>query len=72
MSFGKTFSLHKAEVDKAVQYALIMEYYPALSAVQIKEIIMKTVIKRTMLKDKCISGGVVNAYNSLKLAADYK
>ena len=52
--------------------ALIMEYHPALTAVQIKEIVMKTVIKRTLLKDRCVSGGVVNAYDALKLAADYK
>ena len=52
--------------------ALIREYYPKLTAVQVKEIIMKSVIKRDMLKDKCVSGGVVNAYNALKLAAEYK
>jgi len=52
--------------------ALIMEYYPALTAIQVKEIIMRTVTKRTSLKDKCISGGVVNAYAALKLAADYQ
>ena len=51
---------------------LIKEYYPSLSAVQIKEIILKTVIKRDVLSDKCISGGVVNAYNALQLAATYK
>ena len=37
-----------------------------------EEIIMKTVIKRTLLKDRCVSGGVVNAYDALKLGADYK
>jgi|SRR5882724_3036603 len=52
--------------------ALIMEYYPALTAVQVKEIIMKTVAKRTFLEKKCVSGGVVNAYDALKLAAGYK
>jgi subtilisin family serine protease len=51
--------------------ALIREYYPKLTAVQVKEIILKSVVKRDVLKDKCVSGGVVNAYNALKLAATY-
>jgi hypothetical protein len=52
--------------------ALIMEYYPALTAAQVKEIIMKGVSRRAILKDKCVSGGVINAYKALKLAANYK
>lgn len=52
--------------------ALIREYYPKLTAIQVKDIIMKSVVKRDILKDKCISGGVVNAYNALKLASTYK
>ena len=52
--------------------ALIWAYYPHLTAVQVKEIIMQSVVKTTWLKDKCVSGGVVNAFNALKLAADYK
>ncbi|HWK07812.1 MAG TPA: S8 family serine peptidase [Puia sp.] len=52
--------------------ALIRSYYPLLSAVQVKEIIMKTVVRREVLKNKCISGGVVNAYQALQLAAGYK
>jgi subtilisin family serine protease len=52
--------------------ALLREYYPNLKAIQIKEIITKTVIKREVLRDKCISGGVVNVYNALKLAGTYK
>jgi len=52
--------------------ALIREYYPKLTAIQVKDIIMKSVVKRDILKDKCVSGGVVNAYNALKLAATYK
>ncbi|MFI5452183.1 S8 family serine peptidase [Pedobacter sp. UC225_61] len=51
--------------------ALIWSYYPKLSALQVKEIIMKSVVKRDVLKDKCISGGVVNAYAALQLAASY-
>ena len=64
--------------------ALILEYYPDLSAIQLKDIIMKSV---TSLKGKivykpgtkekvdfstlCVSGGVVNAYKALQLAAHY-
>lgn len=67
--------------------ALIREYYPSLSAVQVKEIIMASVIKvdhNVMVNnergnaqwmafsDLCRSGGIVNAYNALKLAANFK
>lgn len=52
--------------------ALIREYYPKLTAVQVKDIIMKSVVKRDVLRDKCVSGGVVNAYNALRLASTYK
>jgi cell wall-associated protease len=52
--------------------ALIREYYPKLKAMQVKDIIMRSVVKRDILKDKCISGGVVNAYYALKLAATYR
>jgi len=51
--------------------ALIRSYYPKLSALQVKKIIMASVIKREILKDKCISAGVVNAYEALKLAGTY-
>ena len=52
--------------------ALIWTYYPGLAAIQVKDIIIRTVVKREALKNKCISGGVVNAYDALKLAARYK
>lgn len=52
--------------------AVIREYYPGLTAVQVKEVIMKSVIRTETLADKCISGGVVNAYEALKWAAAYK
>lgn len=51
--------------------AVIRSYYPKLTAAQVKEVIMKSVIKRDVLKDKSISGGVVNAYEALKLAKTY-
>ena len=52
--------------------ALIREYYPKLTAAEVRDIIMKTVVKSTYLKEKCASGGVVNAYNALKMAATCK
>jgi len=66
--------------------ALIRSYYPKLSAVQVKEIIMKSVAKvnhnvsymkgeemvSVPFSDLSVSGGIVNAYNALKLAATYK
>lgn len=65
--------------------ALIRSYYPKLTAVQVKDIIMKSVIKinhninylkgetpiSVAFSELCISGGIVNAYNALKLAATY-
>jgi subtilisin family serine protease len=67
--------------------ALIREYYPKLSAVQVREIIIKSVSKvnhsvmakgnygqslNIPFKDACSSGGIVNAYSALKMAAEYK
>jgi cell wall-associated protease len=62
--------------------ALIRSYYPKFSAVEVKDIIMKSVVKteervrisengtnrRVLLSDISISGGVVNAYNAIELA----
>jgi len=68
--------------------ALIRSYYPKLTAVQVKEIILKSVVKvdhnvdveteegqapvSVPFSDLCLTGGIVNAYNALKLAATYK
>lgn len=52
--------------------ALLREYYPKLTAAQVKAIIVNAVVKRDALKDKCSSSGVVNAYNAVKLANTYK
>jgi cell wall-associated protease len=66
--------------------ALIREYYPKLTALQVKDIILKSVVKPThtvtivedgkprqvQLSDICVTGGVVNTYEALKLAATYK
>jgi subtilisin family serine protease len=65
---------------------LIRAYYPKLTAVQVKDIIMKSVVKvgqsvevktetdtKTIpFADLCVTGGIVNAYDALKLAAEYK
>ncbi len=62
--------------------ALIRSYYPQFTAREVKEIIMKSVVKpdhrvsvreagsrkRVKLADISVSGGVVNAYQALKLA----
>ncbi|WP_158798324.1 S8 family peptidase [Pedobacter sp. L105] len=69
--------------------ALIRSYYPKLTAVQVKEIILKSVVKvnhnvdveldeegtnskSVPFADLCVTGGIVNAYNALKMAAEYK
>lgn len=67
--------------------ALIREYYPKLSAIEVKDIILRSVVKvnhNVVIKDNigrehsipfsefCITGGIVNAYNALKLAASFK
>jgi len=65
---------------------LIRAYYPKLKATQVKEIILKSVVKvnhpvNLMINDEpvskpfsdlCVTGGIVNAYESLKLAAQYR
>lgn len=66
--------------------ALIRSYYPKLTALQVKNIILKSVIKvnhpvtlkegadsrEVSFDELCATGGIVNAYNALKLAASYK
>lgn len=66
---------------------LILSYYPELKPAQVREIIMKSVSKvthkikyknekgenvRVLFSEICVSGGIVNAYNALKLAETYK
>lgn len=67
--------------------ALILSYYPELKPSQVREIIMKSVVKvnhkvkykneknenvKVLFSDICVSGGIVNAYNALKLAETYQ
>jgi cell wall-associated protease len=66
--------------------ALIRSYYPNLTAVQVKDIILRSVTRvghKVLVKDidgdivqipfseTCVSGGVVNAYQAMKLAETY-
>lgn len=62
--------------------ALIRSYYPKLTAIQVKEIILNSVEKvnhevtvngkgKVQFSELCKSAGIVNAYNALKLAATY-
>lgn len=66
--------------------ALIFSYYPDLTAKDVRTIIMKSVTKveqkvrrenargeneRVGFKELCVSGGIVNAYEALKLAQTY-
>lgn len=66
--------------------ALLKGYYPQLSAVEIKAIILQSVTKvnhpvvlviggfplrRLPFAEICVAGGIVNAYNALKMAATY-
>jgi subtilisin family serine protease len=62
--------------------AMIWSHYPLFTAVQIKDIIMNSVVKveqklkikedgdnrKVLLSDISVSGGIVNAYNALQLA----
>jgi cell wall-associated protease len=67
--------------------ALILSYYPELKPWQVREIIIKSVVKverkvkfkndkgenaRIPFSEICVSGGIVNAYNALKLAETYQ
>lgn len=65
---------------------LILSYYPELKPHQVREIIMRSVAKvdrkvkhtnsrnesaRVSFTELCVSGGIVNAYNALKLAESF-
>jgi cell wall-associated protease len=67
--------------------ALILSYYPEFSPSQVRDIIMKSVTKvkhkvkyknerdenvRVQFSEICVSGGIVNVYNALKLAETYQ
>lgn len=61
--------------------ALLLSYYPDLSATEVRTIIMESVTpygkkkvvipgsgKKTKMKNLCVSGGVLNAYNAVMMA----
>ena len=64
--------------------ALLRSYFPELTAVQVKDIIMKSAVKNTSkvkrpgnkalvpFSDLSVSGGTVNVYNAVELAAKTK
>ncbi|ADY50937.1 peptidase S8 and S53 subtilisin kexin sedolisin [Pseudopedobacter saltans DSM 12145] len=62
--------------------AILRSYYPNLTAVQVKEVIMKSAIpfngevvvdngEKIRFSDLSVSGGIVNIYEALKLASTY-
>jgi len=87
---GSKYALHSgtsmAAPVVAGLAALIRSYYPKLTALQVKEIILKSVekvnhkvtltegkdVREVAFDELCATGGIVNAYNALKLAATYK
>ena len=60
--------------------ALLLSYFPSLSATQVREILLRTVFKPNQMVNRpqskipvpfsslSVSGGIVNAYNAVKLA----
>lgn len=48
--------------------ALVWSHYPKLTALEVKEIVMKSVNKDAQLTDKSVSGGVVDALKAVQLA----
>jgi subtilisin family serine protease len=57
----------------AVRYAsLVLEVNPKLTAVELKNILMKTVDKKEWLKDKVKSGGVINVNRAMEAARQVK
>ncbi|PJJ80362.1 S8 family serine peptidase [Mucilaginibacter auburnensis] len=87
---GSKYALHNgtsmAAPAVAGLAALIRSYYPKLTAMQVKDIILRSVVKiehkvkvqdgentrEVNFDELCATGGIVNAYNALKLAATYK
>lgn len=48
--------------------ALIRSYFPKLKATEVKEILLKSIVAYPELKDKCVTGGVINAARAVELA----
>ncbi len=47
--------------------ALLMSKYPHISPLLMKDVILNSATKSSYFSDKCVSGGILNAYNALKL-----
>jgi subtilisin family serine protease len=65
--------------------ALLLSYYPDLTPAEVRDILMKSVTpygkkkvinpgteKKVKMREMCVSGGVVNAYNAVKMAESRK
>ncbi|WP_270489104.1 S8 family serine peptidase [Bacteroides finegoldii] len=52
--------------------AMLRAHFPKLTATQIKEILIKSVRPADNLKDRCTSGGIIDALQAVKLAIEYK
>ena len=48
--------------------ALVWSYFPDYSAKELKEILLKSVVTDPELKDKSVSGGIINANNAVRIA----
>ncbi len=81
--YGASSGTSMAAPAAAGVAAMIMSYYPNLSACQVREIIMDSAIKggqevncpgaeRIQFSELCRTGGVINAYEAVKLAAKTK
>ena len=84
--YGKQDGTSMASPVVAGLAALLLSYYPELSAIQIKQIIEESAYRITdekivkpgtenekvNLNDLSKTGGIVNAYNAIKLAQTYK
>jgi subtilisin family serine protease len=84
--YGKQDGTSMASPVVAGLAALLLSYYPELSAIQIKQIIEESAYKITddkiikpgtendkvNLNDLSKTGGIINAYNAIKIAQTYK
>ncbi|HEU0226657.1 MAG TPA: S8 family serine peptidase, partial [Arachidicoccus soli] len=79
-SYGQLSGTSMASPVVSGVAAVIRSYFPKLTAPQVKQIIMQSVTKidfpvtnpatgkEVPMKSLCISGGIVNLYNAIKLA----
>ena len=83
--YGNASGTSMASPAAAGVAAIIRSYYPELSALQVKDILMKSVIKqdgdvykpgstteKVKFTDLCVSGGIISATNAVELAEKTK